>query len=71
MSHGRRIDRDEARKHNVEIEDLEDSQDLQESVLTTYHLMTIAFEKSPATKIIESNHNRRWIKNWHPIKVQR
>jgi hypothetical protein len=65
------IDREEARKHNVDIDDLEENQELQESVLTSYHLMTLAFEKSPATKIIESNYDRRWIKNWHPIKMQR
>jgi len=64
LSHGRRIDRDEARANNVIVEDLETDQDLQEYVLTAYHLSTIAFEKSPATKVIESNHDRRWIKNW-------
>jgi len=68
LSHGHRIDRDEARKYKVKIEDLEDNQELQEWVLTSYHLMTIAFEKSPATKFIESNHDRRWIKNWYVRK---
>jgi hypothetical protein len=71
LSHGRRISREEARQQEIIIEDLEDNQELQEHVLTAYHLITIAFEKSPATKIIESNQDRRWIKNWYPIQIQR
>ncbi len=65
-SHGRRIDRDEARSKSIEIEDLEDSQDLQEAVLTAYHLATISFEKSPATKFLVSNYGRVWVKNILP-----
>lgn len=63
-SHGRRIDRDEARAHHVCVEDLEDDQQLQEAVLTAYHLATIIFEKTPATKILLSHHGRMWVKNW-------
>lgn len=62
-SHGRRIDREEAKQHGVVIEDLEDDQDLQEDVLTAYHLMTILFEKSPAAKVMYSNAGRQWAKN--------
>ena len=68
LSHGSRIDRERAKAEGVIIEDLEDNQDLQEAVLTSYHLMTIAFEKSAAAKVIESNHDRRWIKNYVPLK---
>jgi Serine dehydrogenase proteinase len=63
-SHGRRIDRDEARAHHVHVQDLEDDQSLQEAVLTVYHLATIIFEKTPATKILASHHGRMWVKNW-------
>lgn len=66
LSHGRRIDRDEARSRGVPIDDLEDSQDLQEAVLTAYHLMTILFEMSPAAKTIFSNTGRAWIRNQQP-----
>ena len=66
LSHGRRINRAEAREHNVVIEDLEDDQELQDFVLTAYHLATLIFEKTPATKIIISNKRRRWIKNLTP-----
>ena len=62
-SHGRRIDRDEARQQHLEIVDLEDDQDLQEEVLTLYHLSTIAFEMGPAAKSVVSSNGRLWIKN--------
>lgn len=62
-SHGRRIDREEAKTQNLKIEDLESSQDLQEAVLTSYHLLTIIFEKSPALKVIWNQNGKNWIKN--------
>lgn len=62
-SHGRRIDRDEARQQNLSVEDLEADQDLQDAVLTAYHLTTIAFEKTPIAKILFSDAARYWIKN--------
>jgi hypothetical protein len=62
-SHGRRIDRDEARDQGVNIEELEASQDLQETVLTAYHLATIIFEKTPAAKALISDAGGLWIKN--------
>lgn len=64
MSHGRRIDRDEARQQGVVIENLEDSQLLQEAVLTAYHIFTITVEQSPVTKMLWSDHGRTWVKNW-------
>ncbi|MDP9787474.1 SDH family Clp fold serine proteinase [Agrobacterium tumefaciens] len=63
LSHGRRIDREEARAHGIPVEDLEDNQDLQEAVLTAYHLMTIMFELSPVAKAIFANNGRSWLKN--------
>ena len=62
-SHGRRIDRDETRQQSLEVIDLEDNQDLQEEVLTLYHLSTIAFEMGPAVKSVVSSNGRLWIKN--------
>ncbi len=62
-SHGRRIDRVEAKAQGLNIEDLEDAQNLQDAVLTAYHLLTIMFEKSHALKILASHQGRRWIKN--------
>ena len=62
-SHGRRIDRNEARQQQLRVIDLEDDQGLQEEVLTLYHLSTIAFELSPAAKSVVSSNGRLWIKN--------
>lgn len=66
LSHGRRIDREEARREGVDVDDLEDSQELQEEILTLYHLMTIAFQNSTASKMIEGTSGGRWVKNWIP-----
>lgn len=62
-SHGRRIDRDEARRQNLEVIDLEDDQNLQEEVLTLYHLSTITFEMTPVVKSVVSSNGRFWLKN--------
>jgi hypothetical protein len=62
-SHGRRIGREEARSHGVVVEDLEDDQDLQEEVLTAYHVATICFEQTPLAKMLWSNHGQQWMKN--------
>jgi hypothetical protein len=64
LAHGRRIDRAEARAQDVVVEDMEDDQDLQEAVLTAYHLATIGFEKSPAVKVLLRNTDRMFVKNW-------
>lgn len=69
MSHGRRIDREEARGYGVKIEDLEDSQELQEAVLSMYHLTTLGYEKGPATKSLIGNNGRMFIKNWADAQV--
>ena len=69
-SHGRRIDRDEARGQGLDVEDLEDSQELQEAVLTLYHLATIVIEKGPASKIVHSDLDRIYVKNWASQRVQ-
>ena len=66
MSHGRRIDRNEARQFKVEVEDLEDDQNLQECVLSAYHLATIIFERTAVTRFIATSHGRQWVKSWAP-----
>lgn len=62
-SHGRRIDREEARTHGVKVLDLEEEQALQEAVLTAYHLATILFQKSPAAKLIASMSGKIYVNN--------
>lgn len=63
MSHGRRIDREEARAQGLIVEDLEASQELQEQVLTAYHVMTIIFEQTNVAKMIRSDAGRAWHKS--------
>jgi hypothetical protein len=62
-SHGRRIDRVEAAREGVLVEELESDKELQDIVLTNYHLATLIFEKSPCIKFIAGNNRRAWIKN--------
>lgn len=64
--HGRRIDRDEARAQQLVVEDLEESQSLQESVLDAYHLMTIAVQRSAITKLVWNHNGEAWLKTWAP-----
>ena len=61
--HGRRIGRDEARGRGLEIEDMETSQDLQDAVLTAYHVMTILFDNGPQVKLLTTDSGALWIKN--------
>lgn len=62
-SHGRRIDRSEARQQQVTVDDLETDQHLQDAVLTAYHATTILFEKTITAKVLFSHADRRWVKN--------
>lgn len=62
-SHGRRIDRDEVRSKGIDVADLEENQDLQDAVLSLYHLMTLINENTPASKLIMTSHGKSWIKN--------
>jgi Serine dehydrogenase proteinase len=68
-SHGRRIDRNEARSQGLQIEDLETDADLQDVVLTNYHLATLIFEKSPAVKFIASDNGQLWVKSLAPVGI--
>lgn len=64
MLHSRRIDRDQARAQGLVVEDLESSQDFQDDVLTLYHLFTIFFETSTATKIWFNQDGKSFIKHF-------
>ncbi|HTE20939.1 MAG TPA: serine protease, partial [Armatimonadota bacterium] len=63
-SHGRRIGRDEARTHGVKVDDLEADQDLQDDVLTAYHLATMMIEHSLTAKMMVSDAGRLWVRNF-------
>ena len=59
LNHGRPIGltqiKNELTKYDFKVEALEDNKDLQETVLTTYHLMTLFFENTPGLKMIQSS----------------
>jgi hypothetical protein len=69
-SHGRRIDRDEARAQRIVVEDLESDQVLQDAALTAYHMATIIFEKGPGSKLLASDAGRTWMKNLAPSSAR-
>jgi hypothetical protein len=70
-SHGRRIDKAEVEAQDVVVEELEADQDLQEEVLTAYHLFTLSAERGLMTKAIMSDTGRAWVKNWvNPQDIQ-
>lgn len=62
LSHGRRINRDEAKEFKLAVMDLEDDQDLQEATLTAYHAVTVLFEQGPATKAVLAPGRKAWMK---------
>lgn len=63
-SHGRRIGREEARSKGVVVEDLEVDQDLQDAVLTAYHVMTLVFGMTATVKVLWSDAGSVWAKSW-------
>ena len=65
--HGQRIGLQKMHELGVQTEMLEKNQELQDAVLSAYHLMALAFETSRATKFISSNSGRTWVKKQpHP-----
>ena len=68
--HGQRIGTDKVRELGLNVVILEEDQDLQNHVLTAYHLMTLLFEHSPALKFIASDRGKWWIKQQQQVHVQ-
>lgn len=64
MLHSRRIDREQARAQGLVVEDLEQSQSLQDDVLTLYHLFSIFFETSASTKVWINQEGKAFIKHF-------
>lgn len=62
LTHGRPLDRVRLRRLGMRIEDLERDQQLQDLVLTVYHATMHTFSATQATKIIENQHGRAFIK---------
>jgi len=62
-NHSRRIDRDEARSVGLLISDLEPNQELQEAVLTAYHIVSLNFSATRSAKLFASTRGVLWQKN--------
>ncbi len=60
--HGQRIGTEKLVELGLNIEYLEDDQQLQDDVLTAYHLMTLIFEVSSPVKFIASDKGKMWVK---------
>lgn len=61
--HGQRIGKRKLQELGIKLEFLEDNQNLQNDVLTAYHLMTLIFEMMNSVKFIASSKGKFWIKN--------
>ncbi len=68
--HGQRIGTDKVRELGLNVVNLENDQNLQNHVLTAYHLMTLLFEHGPGLKFIASDRGKWWIKQQQPVPVQ-
>ncbi len=60
--HGQRIGMEKLKELGVNLELLEDNQELQNDVLTAYHLMTLIFEMTSTLKFITNSDGKGWIK---------
>ena len=61
-SHGRHIDREQAKEIGLKITDLEDDNTLQDLVLSVFHAITHTFDGTGAVKIIENHVGKAFIK---------
>jgi hypothetical protein len=68
LSHGRHIDREQAKKWLV-IEDLEENQEVQDLVLSAFHATTRTFDGTGAVKIIENNDGKAFCKVVNVIMI--
>jgi hypothetical protein len=70
QSHGLGIGRDTARTQQITIDDLENDGEVQDLVLSAFHATTIAFNQSPAVKLIENHLGRRFLKSVQVQQIQ-
>lgn len=60
-SHGRRVGREAARAQRLKVTNLEDDQEFQDAVLSTYHANRLTFNNTTAVKIVENHLGRAYI----------
>ena len=61
-AHGQRIGAEKLKELGLKLDFLEKDQNLQNYVLTAYHLMTLIFEMTPSLKFIASDKGKMWVK---------
>lgn len=69
-SHGRHIDREEAREFGLTIVNLEEDQKLQDMILSVFHSTTHTFNGTGAVKIIENHMGKAFIKQHGMVVVE-
>lgn len=69
-THGRHIDREQAKKKGLIIEDLETDQDFQDAVLSVFHAMNHTLSATGAVKIIENHMGKAFVKTQQTFVVQ-
>ncbi len=65
--HGQRIGVEQLQRLGVKLQLLESDQELQNEVLTAYHLMTLIFETTASLKFIASSEGRMWVTQERPV----
>lgn len=61
-SHGRRVSREDARSQGLIVKDLEESDELQDAVLSVFHATQHTLAQTGVVKLIENHHGRAWLK---------
>ena len=64
--HGQRIGAEKIQQLGIKLKLLEDDQQLQEAVLTVYHLVTLMFETRNFVKLIATDSGKTWAKMVQP-----
>ena len=70
-SHARHLSASRCREMGLKVEMMEDSQELQEAVLTVHHICTHTFSSTPAVKIIENHEGKAFIQMQQQVIVQK
>jgi ATP-dependent protease ClpP protease subunit len=70
LSHGRPVRRDEAREHEIVVNDLEDDAELQDLVLSVHHAAMLTLSRTGTTKLIENHRGRAWVNQVQHVQAQ-
>ena len=62
-SHSRGLSLNEVKKIGLNVENLSDNKDLEDKVLSIYHIITIIMQETPAVKIIANHQGKKFVVN--------